>query len=295
MKIQPVSGIKTQRPSFQKNINIAPINRNSTLMRYKKASRNIFLASLLILAGGIGKRFYTNSYSYQTSEGAINYVEPLKNDFDTRGEALNYAKERVVEALNSDTPYEHAITINNATNEIMGEFKGNKETVATYVSLLDEMKLAWHQKGYTLVHGHPAYKNGNTSPLSFTDFQTLISNDNITEIIALNKKGEISRLRKKITYQPLDTPTISNVQIELGKAQIKAFEAKQPARYQQFIKDYLAATNDAKRDSIDKEFTDITNKQDSTNECIRLVQKFWRKTASSLGLEYFTNYSDSKR
>ncbi len=249
------------------------------------------LSALGVYAGGA---FYENSYYKRTRDGDISYVEPVQKNFDSRGEAINYAKQRVIEGLNKDSAYEHMVYINNADNEILAEFKGNDETVAGTLSLADEIKIIFDGKGYSAVHGHPENSNGTTNPLGFLDFKSLMENKNLTEICAVNKYGEVSRLRKGPDFKPISTEQIDSMRTEMLKLLNCSFKYTSGNLHDKILQEYKETEDSLSRTKLISKYESLLQEQAVTPFFHNLVHRFWEKCAPFFGLEYYTNYTDMK-
>lgn len=250
------------------------------------------LAAPLLLTVATIDTFEKYSYEGMEEAGIVDYVEPKQEKFETRQQAFDYAKTRVVEALQAEPPYEHAVLINNATNEILAEFKGDEDKVVTAVSFADMIKLAYQQKGYSMVHGHPAYKNDVTTPLGFQDFTVFVENEDMTEIAAVNKYGEFSCLRKRPTYQSLDGVKVQSLYKEFLRILTNSVKKNTPCLWKDYTKALMNVADSTQMDSIDVEFSKVLNKQDSIPDVVKKVQKFWKKHAPQNGMDYYTNYRE---
>ena len=124
---------------------------------------------------------------------AENQVDPIKNDFKSTKELFKYAKQRCIDGLNSEAPYEHAVLMDTRQNKVLAEYKGD----ADKCSLHNLASLIQHPADTVLMHGHP-----DSYPLSTTDVNLLIKY-NVNQIIAVDKNGEFS-LAAKLTDKPYD-------------------------------------------------------------------------------------------
>ncbi len=288
MKIKFLSQI-SKKNSYTKSQNNY-LNR-FTHFPLKKKIRNVAGAAFAILGLYTGSEFYENSYYKLDKNGDINYVKPEKKRFDTRKDAIDYAKVRIVEALNNDTPYEHLVNINNANNEILAEFKGNDKEVKGVLSLADLVKIIYQGKGYTMLHGHPENGNGLTNPLGFQDFTTLIENEHNTEVTAINRYGEVSGLRKTNDFTPLNEEQINDINNKIIDILTNSFRITQPKLYNKIIETYQQSTDSLEKEQLSQKFDSIVLLQDSTLYTNKYIHKFWKEYAPKLGLEYFTTFS----
>lgn len=294
MKVLSVSNInnvsdKSKRSKERTSVSFLGDSR-SIASRVIKWGARIGVPFLLTLA--TVDTFEKYDYEGLEKAGIVDYVEPEQKEFNTRADAVNYAKERVVKALSSDTPYEHAVLINDATNEVFAEFKGDNDKVVTAVSLWDMVKMAYQQTGFSMVHGHPAYQNDVTTPLGFQDFIAFVENEDMREISSVNKYGEISRLRKRPFYQALDSSKVMSLYMEFFNILTNSVKKNAPLVWKNYNNALNNVSDSLKIDSINKEFSKVINKQDSIPEVVRAVQKFWKKHAPKCGMDYYTNYRE---
>lgn len=252
--------------------------------------KNTLIMIAAYAIGLLGYELRTNNYEALNSAGVISYVEPIQKDFSTRREVFDYATERIKESLRAKEPYEHAIYINNATNEVMAEFKGDENQVHTAISFVDKLKLKILGKGATLIHGHPEYANGITPPLSHSDFETLCKNDFLTEIVAMDKDGNVSLLRKSPFFVSPDLTERDNVSNDLVVILFDSFENKDYDKFVEVISAYQQETDSVKIKEIKKELDYYILGQDSTIFTNKSVDEYWKDNASKYGLEYFSNF-----
>ena len=276
-----------EKEVFQTNKDFSQRATLSTLIKYLKMC---LLGFITTASGLFCHELKENSYCQMQKDGIIDYIEPIQTKFKTRKDAMKYATARITEALNYPLPYEHAIYINNANNEILAEFRGTESEVVTALSLFDKLKLAFYNKGATLVHGHPEYENGITAPISYPDFETLTTNKYVTHVIAMDKNGKISQLEKLPYYYNLSQETKDKVFYDHISINFDSFEATHPEIYKELIKKYLEETDSIEKSILKQELDFYVSNQDSTKHTNRAMHRYWRKNAQNLGLEYFSNF-----
>ena len=273
--------------------------QNKYLKRYtqyplKNRILNTAGAALTALGVYIGGVFYENSYYKLDKDGYITYIEPAQKKFETREDAINYAKERIIAALNNDPPYEHMVYINNANNDILAEFKGNEKQVTGCLSLADKIKLAYKGEGYTVLHGHPENINGETNPLGFNDFSSLTADNQNTAVAAINRRGEVSLLRKNNTFNPLTQEKVENVNSDIIGLLDSSLRKNNPVLYHSVINAYTHAADSAEKANFSHKFDSLLILQDTTVYLHKLLNKYWKEHAPKLGLDYFTNFNKNK-
>ena len=128
-----------------------------------------------------------------------NKISVPQEPFATEELARDYAQQKILAALHSDTPHEYMVIIDKNTNKILGEYKGDKDHVSAGIEAFDFPDNA------ICIHGHPTYLTENgvnySTPLSFSDFKGL--NMNQSECTAINPDGEYSTLIKKPDFKEL--------------------------------------------------------------------------------------------
>lgn len=294
MKVLSVSNYKDISGKSQRSKIMTPVNftGDSASLASKVLKWGARIGVPLLLTMTTVDTFEKYDYEGLEKAGIVDYVEPVQKEFVTRALAMDYANKRVVEALNSDSPYEHAVLINDATNEVFAEFKGDNDKVVIAVSLWDMVKMAYQQTGYSMVHGHPTYKNDVTTPLGFQDFIVFVENEDMKEITSVNKYGEISRLKKKPFYQTIDSTMVMSLYAEFLKILTNSVKKNTPWLWKDYNKALENTSDSLEIDSINKEFSKVLNKQDSIPDVVKNVQKFWKKYAPKCGMDYYTNYRE---
>lgn len=229
-------------------------------------------------------------------------VQPIKTQFDSYISAQNYAKHRAVAPLNSSEPYEHLILVDKKTNTILGEYKGNGETVKEGV--LGFLK---SPKDVSQVHGHPTMfvKDGKpyTSPVSWHDFAAI--NNKGSEIFAYNASGEFSVIRKTPQFQKLSESEIQHYEALYDDFINNLFICSKGKDFPDELKgvknleELINRCNSLKSSGKSREYLkDLQNKINallqefnSSYDVIKGVDSFWKKYADELGIMYRTNYS----
>ncbi len=282
MKVNPYSGIQKMKNSY--------LNR-FTRYPFRKKVLNTAGAILTGLGAYIGTGFYENSYYKLNKDGYINYVTPVQKNFETQNDAVDYAKRQIINGLKSHPPYEHLVYINNATNNILAEFKGDNSHVTGRLSLTDQIGVAYYGEGYSILHGHPENGNGLTNPLGFNDFYFLVTDEYNTEVSAVNKYGEVSKLKKLDNFRPLNEEQIEDVRTKIIDILKLSFYKTRPGLYDSIIDSYTKSKNPVEKEILSHKFDSILTLQDTTIYCNMLLHAFWKKHAPKIGLEYFTNFS----
>ena len=116
-----------------------------------------------------------------------NRINPLQTEFKSTKDLFSYAKKRCLDALNQDSPYEHALILDTKRNKVLAEYIGDSK--ACTIDDLDFIDL--DKKNISIIHGHP-----DNYPISIPDIKILI-NSGINKIIAFNQKGEFSLVAKQ--------------------------------------------------------------------------------------------------
>lgn len=117
-----------------------------------------------------------------------NKIKPIQSEFKSTKDLFTYAKKRCVDALNSSTPYEHALILDTKKNKVISEYIGNSNTCP----IPDLFSLNIDKKNTAIIHGHP-----DSTPISSTDIKTMLKAQ-VYQIIAINSKGEFSLVSKTL-------------------------------------------------------------------------------------------------
>lgn len=215
----------------------------------------------LVSAGMFLGANYTASKIYDSLDTA-DRVESEHTSFSSAEDAYEYAKTKVVGALNSDSPYEHMVYIDNKNN-ILGEFKGHSGGVYGSLKFYDLLKMKLPSCEYISIHGHPAHGEYST-PISFSDFEIFNNESSLSEVIALNSKGEYSKLSKKDGFKSLDENVLNDFKHKLW---------------------------DELQSGASAEDNDSVCAYQQTLPGIKTIHRFWVDNADKLNLNYETNYS----
>lgn len=118
----------------------------------------------------------------------LGWVRPDKTiNFQTSDAASVYAKNRVLQALNCNTPYERGLIIDK--NRVLGEFNGDKYNINIPDLAIEKTE------GKTFVHGHPPVFAFGEAPVSLNDYLLLLGRK-FNKMVAYNQKGEYSMLEE---------------------------------------------------------------------------------------------------
>lgn len=206
----------------------------------------------------------------------IEHIEPEQKEFATREKALEYAFKKIQKPLNIEKPYEYSVLINDNTNEIEAECKGDSNSViiTPRVSKIFYQKLGLDKDKYTALHGHPGIVINDeyslVSSFSFADFRYLNNNDKLSTSIVVTKDGDSFLLRKKENFKQLDEQALKRIET--------AFD--------------LVVENEAEFDFMI--FGD--RKKNGKQAVISLLrQKFWHMVAKKYNLEYETSCNNKTK
>ncbi|MCM1264598.1 MAG: hypothetical protein NC200_00220 [Candidatus Gastranaerophilales bacterium] len=246
--------------------------------------------------------FIGTGAAVQTVYDAFNFspiVESEQTSFDNRTDAMEYAKEKIINELNKPYPREYMVYIGK-NNDILGEYRGDSESVYGDLLFFDMLKTKIPGYNYTSIHGHPDH-DGLTTPLSFSDFKVLNNNDKLHEEIALNKDGEYSSLKKTDKFEPLDYDTLYELGTEIWNRLTEESKEKMPEKWEQIgeiteeNKNNPFNYNYIDNDSIyvGPKYTeeDVIIEYQTSIDGIKCIHNFWKETAPKINLIYETNYS----
>ena len=248
---------------------------------------NISPARVLITAAGFLAGFNAVIPPLYDSLDTANRVTSEQTEFESEKDADDYAKSKVVSALNNDYPIEYLVYIDNHNN-ILGEFKGNFDNVYGSMKFYDLVKTNLPGYSYKAVHGHPSHDDYST-PVSFDDFEQLNNEDALKELVVYNKNGEYSILRKTSKFKPIDEEEVYNLRRQIWNRLESESKLKMPERWEKLNsqQEIETAADDYEPDSYLK----IVQSYQTTLEGIQSINDFWVETAPKLNLEYKTNYS----
>lgn len=243
-------------------------SRSAQAVPVEKKSCNIFPKSLVLSACFLCGGNYFASSLYELGDSG-NRVESEQTVFSQKEDALEYAKNKVVSALNAETPFEYLVFVSR-NNNILGEFEGGQGSVDGRLKYSDYLKMFLPNTGYTSIHGHPA-QGGFSTPISYSDFLILNNDDNLDEVIAFNNKGEYSKLKKKKGFKPINPD--------------KTYEL-----HKRLWDDITCSVRELSVDKREPEPEEIEEYLRGIDG-IKQVHTFWKENASKLNVEYETNYS----
>lgn len=189
--------------------------------------------------------------------------------------SYSIGKQKCIDALCGENPYEKAVIIEKLSGKILSEFSGD----LTKCSL----NLPKSSSPLIIVHGHVPV-NGKTLPVSIQDF-ILMNDSNVQKLVAFNKIGQETYLQKKADFKPLNKSQIEQLKIAYLRHILSNASPEKVDKVKALIK-YCIKNKNAKL--IKQEIAENLNElQFSTTD---LVEKFWKQNAPKLNLEYFSNF-----
>ena len=233
-----------------------------------------------------------------------NKIPVPQEPFATEELARGYAQKKVLKALHSDNSHEYMVVINKNTNNILGEYKGDKDSVSAGLDALD------FPDNVVVIHGHPTYYTENgvkySTPISFSDFKGL--NRNQSECTAINPDGEYSTLIKKADFKELSPEMIKYYEglhmdmvygdlFEKNKHKLhplladcerisQLFNKVKQLKEQGMTKEQVIELKESMLSLFPKNYEDALDLN-----MLKNIHKFWQKYADEMGLIYKTNYS----
>ncbi len=207
----------------------------------------------------------------------LKYV-PLEHDL-LEIPKLNFSKykSKIISYLKMDSPREYMIIADRETGKTIFSHLGNATECGGNI---DYKKLPLNSKTSVLLHGHPTYYTDGvlTTPLSEPDFRSFVRLP-MNEVVAYNELGQYSRMRKTDKFQQLKTEDIKSIIDEL----YKRLETLIP-------KNKLEECSSGFAFKFFKKFG-LIEEQMTTQEGIKLMDKYWREICPKIGIEYHCNYS----
>lgn len=254
-------------------------------------------------ASRLGKRLVETKPAYITNIEGLKY-QPLKTDvfeFGSLKSARKYAKDKSIDAIKSENPFERLVVIDKDTKRIVTEIDGKQNGVSTKgLSIPDNA---------SMVHAHPTLntmpKTSVATPISFNDFVVLNKKGN--DIIAFNSAGEFSMLAKKPNFKPLSKEQIyyygqiHSIYIVYENDLIPRIASKLPKIFQDcksrqeiklIMKELETKFGLSKKQvlQIMAKCSQVVRDNIGLGE-VKGIHKFWQDYADELGVVYKTNYS----
>ena len=258
------------------------LNSMNNIARYVKTCGKKSLLETKPFRGKIE----SSKLGYILSDGTIN--------FSNVEAAFEYGKNRCVQALNGNNPYEHGVVISG--KRVLEEIIGTRSSCS-----FNPRK---YKTKITFLHGHPdMYAKGGTTPVSVADFRALVGNifmnRNVDEVVAFNSKGEYSKLSKKVKKYKNKLSLIWNY-IKYAKIEKKEQKMLSKLSVAPLIEKINSLqkklrTKDGINEIIYNQLLEIDKQiasfKVSESDC-KIIHEFWKKNASSLGVIYETNFSN---
>lgn len=189
--------------------------------------------------------------------------------------SYSIGKQKCIDALRGENPYEMAVIIEKLSGKILSEFSGDL--------IKCSLNLPKSSSPLIIVHGHVPV-NGKTLPVSIQDF-ILMNDSNVQKLVAFNKIGQETYLQKKADFKPLNKSQIEQLKIAYLRHILSNASPEKVDKVKALIK-YCIKNKNAKL--IKQEIAENLNElQFSTTD---LVEKFWKQNAPKLNLEYFSNF-----
>ena len=209
-------------------------------------------------------------------------------NFATNEAAFEYGKSRCVQALNGPNPYEHGVILSG--RRVLDEIIGDESS-----GLIRPSK---YKTNIIFLHGHPdMYAKGCTTPVSTTDFKTLVGNiffdRNVDELYAFNSLGEYSKISKKVKNPENKFQLFWNY---YKYARINAAEARLLKKmsfapiYEEYYRKMETGTIEEKIKLLEEGIAKDKSIKSTEADC-RIINEFWKKNAKSFGIDYECNYS----
>ena len=217
---QNVSNFKLQKNSVNfKSITKLPNNikpEPSLSKAIANFGNNIWRVSKqFLLLATIALPMYLYNFSIATKKIHEEYpqVRPITKEFPTQEEAINYSIERISEQLNSETPREYSVHINNQKHRIISEALGKESRVLNFAPLRQFYnKITTPNYNYTALHGHPSLEDGSTNTFSFQDFKAFINDDDCNIEYVTNDQGKYCKMTKTENYRKPTTTEIEELE-----------------------------------------------------------------------------------
>lgn len=250
------------------------------------------------------KNITPETIGYVDKQGYINFLNDKV--------ANNYAKNRVLAALNTEKPFERGLIIDG--KRILAEKDGNVEEIH-----IDD--IAHLLPGNSYVHGHPDISKYGSAPVSLLDYLTMVS-QKCKKMVAYNSKGEYSSLTQqpqksiilyyilpKKLWQCFESLAVlgagSVATTEYAKNYRKLFPTSIQKKMENIIHKKIGTpyadykkVKEATKNPLTKD--EHNQAKEIETECLlnntfaQNIHEFWKNTAKDLDLKYETNFSNLK-
>lgn len=193
------------------------------------------------------------------------------------------AKKSCIEALKSNKPFERGILIETKSENIVSRTDGTKTDVPVKIPYS-----LFKTHDYSLIHGHTTLtdkKGGKyTLPVSFTDFELMNNNKELSEVIAINEHGKETILEKTGNFRTLKESQIDELKKQYLKAMYDNLCTDAEKAQIKSIYNYTLDHPDTpalKQNLINK----LLDKQYS-EEGGNVITQFFRDIADKIGLKF---------
>ncbi len=124
----------------------------------------------------------------KTNIDVSNKIKQPQMQFKSTKDLFVYSKNRCVNALKKEQPYEHALIVDTKKNMVIAEYIGDVRRC----KIEDLNQLDLDKKNTAIIHGHP-----DNVPISSKDIKTML-NSGVYQVIAINSNGEFSLVAKTL-------------------------------------------------------------------------------------------------
>lgn len=152
------------------------------------------------------------SYNTNKARETSTQMVPIRSSFETQEASLNYAIEIISRELRENNK-EYSVHINNNLHRIISEASGTDSSVVNYAPLKQlGHDLITPNYSYTMLHGHPAEKDGSTTTFSLTDIKNFLAIDDCTATYVVNKDGKYCKMEKTADYKKPSKKEIEEIE-----------------------------------------------------------------------------------
>lgn len=193
------------------------------------------------------------------------------------------AKFKCIDALNSPNPVERVILIDKATGKIALERTGDAQNCAVMFSNFAPYK----GRTFILHHGHPAIDNKGTSlPVSLQDFLVMNDASGLDQVIAYNKAGQQSYLKKKASFEKLNHSQVEKLKATYTKAILNGVnnDTTKIQELMQYVKSHPEARG------VKAEIAERLNSLQLHSSMKDNIDNFWRENASKVNMTYYSEF-----
>ena len=213
-----------------------------------------------------------------------NHIKDLQHFMDSP--IRKVLKQECIDAVSTKKQYEKAILVDTKKNKVISLSNGTLTDAKVSIP-----KHIIFDKNYSLIHSHPTLidKNGDkySLPVSFGDFELLVNNKELKEIVAINAEGEETILQKKDSFEKISKDKMQDLRMNYFKTLYDNLCNEEEKHQIDILYEYTKTHPNSpaiKQNIINK----ILDKQ-YNSEASNVIKSFFYKIAERLNLNFIEN------